>query len=55
MHGAKVVEVPVAHRPRRTGRSNYGILDRAASGLLDCLAVCWMLRRHRAPAARPLP
>jgi dolichol-phosphate mannosyltransferase len=49
MFGARVVELPVAHRPRPAGRSHYGILDRGVSGLFDCLAVRWMLRRHRPP------
>lgn len=53
MQGARVVEVPVAHRPRRSGRSHYGILDRGASGILDCLAVRWMLARHLPPPTRP--
>jgi len=52
MQGARVAELPVAHRPRRSGRSHYGILGRGLSGIVDCLAVGWMLRRHRAP---PLP
>jgi dolichol-phosphate mannosyltransferase len=55
MQGARVVERPVTHRPRPAGRSNYGILDRGVSGFFDCLAVRWMLRRHRPPGARPIP
>ena len=44
--GARVVEVPVNHRPRRHGASKYGIRNRALSGLLDCLAVRWMRTRR---------
>jgi len=51
MLGARVVEVPVNHRPRRSGRSKYGAWSRAVSGLADCLAVRWMLRRYKAPDA----
>ncbi|MDR1947379.1 MAG: glycosyltransferase family 2 protein [Desulfovibrio sp.] len=45
MQGASVLEVPVSHRPRRSGRSKYGIWDRALSGLYDLLAVRWMQKR----------
>jgi hypothetical protein len=52
--GFRVVEVPVAHRARRFGRSKFGILDRARRTVLDLLAVRWMLARRlsRAPADR---
>lgn len=55
--GARVVEVPVKHRPRARGRTKYGLLDRGAAGLVDCVAVRWMLARLRDPEgrARPLP
>lgn len=45
MHGARVKEIPVTHRPRLSGRSHYGIHNRAWRGLLDTLAVRWMLQR----------
>lgn len=45
MRGLSCVEQPVRHRPRRHGRSKYGILGRARVGLADLLAVRWMLRR----------
>ena len=51
MLGARIVEVPVNHRPRTSGRAKYGMWDRAAVGLYDVLSVRWMLRRHRDPAA----
>jgi glycosyltransferase involved in cell wall biosynthesis len=47
--GHRVVETPVAHRPRAQGRSKYGLADRAGPGLRDLLAVRWM----RARLARP--
>jgi len=46
--GGRVVELPVRHRPRRAGRSKYGILDRALRGLVDCLAVRWWATRRLA-------
>lgn len=45
MEGANVIEVPVSHRPRIAGISNYGVWDRAFSGLRDLLAVRWMQDR----------
>jgi glycosyltransferase involved in cell wall biosynthesis len=45
IEGARVIEVPVAHRPRRFGRSKYGIGNRLFVGLVDVFAVRWMQRR----------
>jgi len=45
MHGFKVVEMPVNHRPRQFGVSKYGAMNRAFRGLADCFAVRWMSRR----------
>ncbi|UCE86116.1 MAG: glycosyltransferase family 2 protein [Deltaproteobacteria bacterium] len=56
MEGARVTEVPVAHRPRRSGRSKYGIRNRLWSGLVDTFAVRWMQRRalrYRATESGP--
>jgi dolichol-phosphate mannosyltransferase len=47
--GGIVQSVPVNHRPRRRGRSNYGVLDRLAVGVVDLVGVMWLQRR----AARP--
>ncbi len=54
MLGAVVVEQPVHHRPRTAGRSKYGMWNRGLPGLIDCLAVRWMLRRYR-PIQRAEP
>ena len=53
MLGARVIEMPVNHRPRVAGKAKYGILNRGPSGLVDCLAMRWMLRRHRDTTALP--
>ena len=47
--GGSVVSVPVNHRPRREGRSNYGNLGRALVGLPDLLGVMWLMRRPSNP------
>jgi dolichol-phosphate mannosyltransferase len=41
--------VPVNHRPRHHGTSNYGVFDRLSVGIVDLLGVMWLRRR----AARP--
>jgi len=41
--------VPVAHRPRRHGRTKYGMWNRAARGLRDAFGVRWLNRRRLPP------
>ncbi|MCK0508696.1 glycosyltransferase family 2 protein [Aromatoleum anaerobium] len=48
-HGRTVVH-PVNHRPRRTGTSKYGNLDRALVGILDLFGVWWLIKRTRLDA-----
>ena len=43
---ATVVELPVAHRARRFGRSKYGIGNRLWVGIADLFGVRWMQARH---------
>jgi dolichol-phosphate mannosyltransferase len=45
MEGARIVELPVRHRPRRYGTSKYGIGRRLGVVWVDLLAVVWMKRR----------
>jgi len=45
MRGYRVIEVPVSHRPRRFGRSKYGIFNRAIVAGADLLAIRWMKAR----------
>lgn len=45
MLGARVIEMPVKHHPRRAGMTKYGIFNRAIAGLCDCFAVRWMRKR----------
>jgi len=42
MRGYRVIEVPVRHRPRRFGRSKYGVLNRASVAFADLLVIRWM-------------
>jgi 4-amino-4-deoxy-L-arabinose transferase-like glycosyltransferase len=58
--GHRVVEVAVHHRPRRFGRSHFGVRNRALPALHDLLAVRWLVARRLAydtveEAAPPAP
>lgn len=45
--GYRVVHCDVVDRPRRHGKSNYGIFDRGLQGALDLAGVWWLRRRRR--------
>lgn len=46
LEGARVVQVPVNHRPRVHGQAKYHLWNRLVGPLLDLFAVRWMQRRH---------
>ena len=52
--GGRTWPVPVGHRPRTRGRSNYGTLDRLGVGIVDLFGVWWLQRRSRVPTIDPL-
>ena len=43
--GGRVLSIPVRHRPRRSGRSHYGVWDRLWVGVVDVAGVNWLRRR----------
>jgi glycosyltransferase involved in cell wall biosynthesis len=45
--GYEIAYVEVIDRPRRHGRSNYGLWDRLWVGILDLAGVWWLIRRRR--------
>lgn len=45
-NGGKVSSVPVNHRPRRMGRSKYGVNNRLWVGIADLLGVIWLQKRR---------
>ncbi len=47
--GGRVISVPVDHRPRTSGASNYGTLDRLWVGIFDLVGVSWLQRRWKRP------
>lgn len=50
IEGLTMVEVDIAHRPRRHGEAKVGVLNRLAGPLADALAVRWM--KARSPRCR---
>jgi glycosyltransferase involved in cell wall biosynthesis len=44
--GFRIVETPVSHRPRRFGRSKYGLGNRALRATADMFGVRWLLSRR---------
>ena len=43
--GARVIEIPVNHRPRVAGVSKYGLWNRLGRGIVDLFAVRWFQKR----------
>jgi dolichol-phosphate mannosyltransferase len=43
--GARVIEIPVNHRPRVAGISKYGLWNRLGRGIVDLFAVRWFQKR----------
>jgi len=52
LQGGRVAEVPVSHRPRRSGRSKYTARNRALVALRDACGVRWLRRRALRYAVR---
>src|SRR5438270_10286220 len=44
--GYRLVEIPVNHRPRRFGRTKYGLRNRALRATIDMFGVRWLLSRR---------
>jgi dolichol-phosphate mannosyltransferase len=53
--GGTVVSVPVNHRPRERGQSNYGVFDRLWVGISDLFGVMWLMRRAKNPVVLAEP
>jgi dolichol-phosphate mannosyltransferase len=51
--GGSVQSVPVNHRPRQRGQSNYGTLDRLFVGIVDLFGVMWLQHRAKMPVLLP--
>lgn len=55
MHGRRVMEIPVDHRPRRHGASKYTNLKRLPRTIFDLIGFCWYRsRRLQFPGLDPL-
>ena len=44
--GFRITEIPVNHRPRKFGRSKYGLGNRAVRATVDMFGVRWLLSRR---------
>ncbi len=44
--GYRLVEIPVNHRPRRFGRTKYGLGNRAVRATVDMFGVRWLVSRR---------
>jgi dolichol-phosphate mannosyltransferase len=47
--GARVIEIPVNHRPRIAGKSKYGVWNRLGRGVVDLFGVAWFQKRRIPP------
>jgi len=45
MRGARLVEIPLSHRPRHAGVSKYGVTNRLGRGFYDLIGVRWLRAR----------
>ena len=54
IEGARIAELPVAHRERRCGVTKYGLRNRLPEAIADLFVVAWMKRRAVRPG-RVLP
>jgi dolichol-phosphate mannosyltransferase len=52
--GARILPIEVGHRPRHSGESNYGLIDRLWVGFVDLLGVAWLQRRMTIPEVQTL-
>lgn len=46
MKGYRIIEVPVAHHPRKFGKSKYNIRNRMVRSFVDLMVVKWMKHRR---------
>lgn len=52
--GGRVISEPVNHRPRNSGQSKYGTMDRLWAGIIDMMGVIWLINRSKRPVCREL-
>lgn len=46
LQGGKIHQIPVRHRARRAGKTNFGISNRIFGPLITCFAYLWMKRNY---------
>lgn len=50
--GGVCISCPVNDRPRRSGRSHYGLNNRLWAGIIDLFGVMWLTHRSKLPTAQ---
>ncbi len=45
-HGFRVKQMPVSHYPRTRGKSKYGVNNRLWRGIINLLAVSWLMNKR---------
>jgi len=53
--GGRVISVPVNHRPRTEGKSNYNNFQRLRVGIIDLAGMYWLQRRWKRPEVETTP
>ena len=53
-NGGRVISVEVNHRPRKSGLSKYGTIDRLFAGIFDVLGVLWLQKRSKKPLVKEI-
>jgi dolichol-phosphate mannosyltransferase len=53
--GGRVISVPVNHRPRTEGKSNYNNFQRLRVGIVDLAGMYWLQRRWKHPEVETTP
>lgn len=50
--GGTCFSIPVNDRPRKSGRSHYGLNNRLWAGIVDLFGVMWLIHRSRLPTVQ---
>lgn len=53
IEGFRVTQVEVNHRPRRSGKTKYNLINRSFNTLFDLFAVYWMSKRKLSYKVKP--
>lgn len=46
LQGGKIIQLPVSHFPRMSGKSNYGLINRLLSPFVACFIFLWIKKHY---------